>query len=237
MPSDQIAYNNIGILVQNVVRFISPYYILWSKAAPRMIFTTECSICSFLTRFESLYTNMRTATDMYLIRPSDGAVSRYILRLEIYGSASLFPNNFLKFFQKYSVSLKEILRILPNFFQKCRQSRKVRYHDAPYNSGEPLIPPSLQWLRLANDLNWRRYHKKRILIYHKIVKAEIFSYFRLEPHKVNFEAWCVRPLLNQIIFSWHVSPPPPPGSQQKFIFINRIHHFGDFSRSCGIFSP
>ncbi len=45
-----------------------------------MIFTVESSFHALLTRYELLYTNM------YLIGPSDGAVSHYALRLEIYGT-------------------------------------------------------------------------------------------------------------------------------------------------------
>ncbi len=47
------------------------------------LFTSESSFRALSTRFEPLYTNM------YLIGPSDGAVSHYALKLEIYRATSV----------------------------------------------------------------------------------------------------------------------------------------------------
>ncbi len=58
----------------------------------RMLFTIESSFCALSTCFEPLYTNM------YLIGPSDGAVSRYALRLKIYEATSVKMFIFQKFF-------------------------------------------------------------------------------------------------------------------------------------------
>ncbi len=52
-------------------------------AVSHTLFTIKNSFHALSTSFESLYTNM------YYISPLDGAVSRYTLRLEIYGATSV----------------------------------------------------------------------------------------------------------------------------------------------------
>ncbi len=54
-------------------------------------FTIKSSFCTLLPHFEPLYMNM------YLIGLSDGAVSHYALRFEIYRATSVFWSKYLKF--------------------------------------------------------------------------------------------------------------------------------------------
>ncbi len=66
----------------------------WWRLATRLtiwavsptLFNVKSLSCTLLTRFEPLYTNI------YHMGPTDGAVSHYILRLEIYGATSVRPN-------------------------------------------------------------------------------------------------------------------------------------------------
>ncbi len=57
------------------------------RAVSRMLFTIKSSFHALSTCFEPLYTNM------YLIGPSDGAMSPYALRLEIYAATFVYSAN------------------------------------------------------------------------------------------------------------------------------------------------
>ncbi len=60
---------------------------LTTRAISHTLFNVEGLSCTLSTRFEPLYMNM------YYIGPSDGAMSLYVLRLEIYRATSISTNS------------------------------------------------------------------------------------------------------------------------------------------------
>ncbi len=68
---------------------------MW-RVVSRMQLNIMCLFGTLLTYFEPLYMNI------YLIGPSDGTVSHYVLGLEIYGPTSVWGNpTFLKIFSHF----------------------------------------------------------------------------------------------------------------------------------------